>query len=323
MAAMHTRRRFAGLLLLGMLPAAALAEYPERPIRIVVPFTPGGGTDIIARALGQHFSAAWGQNVIVDNRPGGNTIIASEIVARSRPDGYTLIMQINSLTALPALPKEGLGTTISLDQFAPVSLVATLPHLLVVHRSVPAANVKELVALAKAAPGKLSYATPGAGTPVHLAAALFANMAGIDILHVPYKGAAEYTASVLGNHTQIVFGSAPTAIPQVKSGAVKALAVSTAKRISQMPDLPTMAESGFPGFDIVSWYGVLGPARMPADIAAKLAKEIGAATRTKRFTDALPDYDMIGNAPADFSAFLRKDAALSMRIIAQSGAKGN
>ncbi len=300
-----------------------MAEYPERPIRIVVPFTPGGGTDIIARALGQHLNGAWGQNVIIDNRPGGNTVVASEIVARARPDGYTLLMQINSLTALPAMPREqGLGT-ISLDQFSPISLVASLPHVLVVNKAVPAASVKELVALAKASPGKLNYATPGVGTPVHLAGALLASMAGINIVPVPYKGAAEYTAAVLGNHVQMVFGSAPTAIPHIRTGAFKALGASTAKRIPQLPDVPTIAESGYPGYDISSWYGVLAPEKTPNEVVAKLAKEIAAATKTKAFTDLLPDYEMIGNTPAAFAAFLRKDAEMSTRLIAQAGAKAN
>lgn len=301
---------------------AIAAGYPAHPIRMVVPFTPGGGTDIIARALGQHLTGAWGQNVIIDNRPGGNTVIASEIVARARPDGYTLIMQINTLTSLPAMAKDGQGT-ISLDQFSPVSLVAALPHLLVVHRSVPAASVKELVSLAKASPGKLNYGTPGIGTPVHLAGAWFAAMAGINIVPVPYKGAAEYTAAVLGNEVQIVFGSAPTAIPHVRTGALKALGVTTARRIPQLPDVPSIAESGFPGYDIVSWYGVLAPAKTPNDVVNKLAQEIGAATKTKKFADALPDYELIGNTPAAFVEFLRKDAELSARIIAQSGAKAN
>jgi tripartite-type tricarboxylate transporter receptor subunit TctC len=302
--------------------AATASEYPVRPIRIVVPFTPGGGTDIIARALAQHLNTAFGQNVIVDNRPGGNTVIGSEIVARARPDGYTLIMQINNLTALPAMVKDGQGT-ISLDQFSPVSLVAALPHLLVVHRSIPAANVKELIALAKASPGKLNYGTPGAGTPVHLASALFASMAGIELVHVPYKGAAEYAAALLGNHVQIVFGSAPTTIPHLRSGAIKALAVTTATRIPQLPDTPTIAESGFPGYDIVSWYGVLAPARTPNEIVMRLANEISTAVKTKAFADALPDYRLIGNTPAQFAEFLRKDAAISARIISQSGARAN
>jgi tripartite-type tricarboxylate transporter receptor subunit TctC len=303
-------------------PHAHAQSYPARPIRIVVPFTPGGGTDIIARALGQHLGNTFAQNVIVDNRPGGNTVIGTEIVARARPDGYTLLMQINTLTALPALIKDGKGS-ISLEQFAPVSLVAALPHVLVVHRSVSAGSIKELVSLAKASPGKLNYASPGAGTPVHLAAALFSSMAAIDLVHVPYKGAAEYTAAVLGDHVQIVFGSAPTVIQHVRSGALKALGVTTAKRIPQLPTVPTIAESGFPGYDIVSWYGVLAPAKTANEIVVRLAKEIAAATRTKAFADALPDYELIGNTPQAFAEFLRKDAEVSARIIAQSGAKAN
>ena len=217
-----------------------------RPIRLVVPFTPGGGTDIIARALAQQLSGAFGQNVIVDNRPGGNTVIASEIVARARPDGYTLIMQINNLTALPAMIKEGQGS-ISLDQFSPISLVAALPHVLIVHRSVPVASVKELVALAKASPGKLNYGTPGSGTPVHLAGALFASMAGIDLVPVPYKGAAEYTTAILGNHVQMVFGSAPTAIPHVRTGAVKALGGPPPGAFRRCPTCPRSPRADFPG----------------------------------------------------------------------------
>ena len=294
--------------------------YPSRPIRLVVPFTPGGGTDIIARAIGQHFTSVFGQNVIVDNRAGGNTVIGSEIVARSRPDGYTLLMQINNLTALPAMSKE---KTISPEQFAPISLVAALAHVLVVNRTVPANSVKELVALAKLQPGRLSYATPGSGTPVHLASAWFASLAGIDLLHVPYKGAAEYTAAVLGNQTQIVFGSSPLVVPHVKSGALKALGVTTAKRIAQLPQVPTIAESGYAGYDIVSWYGLFAPAKTPNDVVGKLAKQVAVATQSKAFADSLPDYMLIGNTPAEFATFIAKDAELSSRIIAQSGAKAN
>jgi tripartite-type tricarboxylate transporter receptor subunit TctC len=308
------------VLLLALLPLTTrAADYPVRPIRIVVPFTPGGGTDIIARALAQHLGNTFGQNAVVDNRAGGNTVIGSEIVAKARPDGYTLLVQINTLTALPAMVKDGKGT-IALEHFLPVSLVALLPHVLVVHRSVPASTVKELVALAKAQPGKLNSGTPGAGSAVHLASAWFASLAGIDIVHVPYKGAAEYTAAILGNHVQIVFGSAPTALPHVKSGALKALAVTTARRIPQLPSAPTIAESGYAGYDIASWYGVLAPARTPGAIVARLAEEIAAATKTKAFADALPDYELIGGTPAEFGQFLKKDADISTRIIAQSGA---
>ena len=309
----------AALLALASVPAVVHAQsYPSRPIRLVVPFTPGGGTDIIARAVGQHLAHALGQNVIVDNRPGGNTVIGSEIVARARPDGHTLLVQINNLTALPAMVKG----SISIDQFSPVSLIAALPHVLVINRAVPANSIKELVALAKSQPGKLNYATPGSGTPVHLASAWFASLAGIDLVHVPYKGAAEYTAAVLGNHAQIVFGSAPLAVPHVKTGALKALGVTTAKRIPQLQQVPAIAET-YPGYDIVSWYGLFAPAKTPSDIVARLAKEVAAAIKTKGFAEALPDYELIGNSPSEFAAFLRKDADISSKIIAQSGAKAN
>jgi tripartite-type tricarboxylate transporter receptor subunit TctC len=308
-----------GVALLAFASAVHAQGYPSRPIRLVVPFTPGGGTDIIARAIGSHLANALGQNVIVDNRPGGNTVIGSEIVARARPDGHTLIMQINNLTALPAMVK---GSP-SIEQFSPISLVAALPHVMVVNKTVSANSIKELVALAKSQPGKLGYATPGSGTPVHLAAAWFASLAGLDLLHVPYKGAAEYTAAVLGNHVQIVFGSAPLAVPHVKSGALKALGVTTAKRIPQLPQVPTIAESGYPAYDIVSWYGLLAPAKTPNDIVGRIAKEVATAVHAKGFAEALPDYELIGNTPAEFAAFLRKDAAISTKIISQSGAKAN
>jgi tripartite-type tricarboxylate transporter receptor subunit TctC len=219
---------------------------------------------------------------------------------------------------------QGQGT-ITLSQFAPVTLVAALPHVLVIHRSVPVASIEELVALAKASPGKLNYGTPGTGTPVHLAGAWFASMAGINIVPVPYKGAAEYTVGLLSNQVQMVFGSAPTAIPHVRTGALKALGVTTAKRIPQLPDVPTIAESAsaFAAYDIMSWYGVLAPAGTPGDILNKLQKEISAATKTKAFADAAPDYELIGNTPAEFAKFLRKDAEVSERIIAQAGAKAN
>lgn len=299
--------------------SVAAAEYPTRPIRLIVPFPPGGGTDILARALGQHLSAVLKQNVIVDNRAGGNTLIGSEIAAFAAPDGHTLLLQINNLTALPALsPRKKLSVTVA--SFAPITLVAVLPHILVVPRSVQASSVRELIALAKAAPKSLTYASAGVGTPIHLGGALFATMAGIELLHVPYKGAADYTTAVLGAHVAMTFGSVPTVLPHIRTGVLKALGATTAKRIKALPELPTIAESGLSGYDISSWYGIFAPAATPTPTVNLLHREIARAIATKTVADRLPDYELIANTPAEFAVFLRKDAEMSARVIARSGA---
>lgn len=298
---------------------AAAPAYPIKPIRLVVPFPPGGGTDILGRAIGQHLTMALKQNVIVDNRAGGNTVIGSELAARAAPDGHTLLVQINNLTALPALAA-GKPLTVTVASFAPVTLVAVLPHVLVVPRTVQASSVRELIALAKAAPKKLTYASAGIGTPVHLGGALFASMAGVDLLHVPYKGAADYTTAVLGAHVDMTFGSVPTALPHIRTGVLKALGATTAKRIKVLPDLPTIAESGLPGYDISSWYGIFAPAGTPPAIVNLLRAEIARGIATKAVMDRLPDYELIANTPAEFGVFLRKDAEMTARVIARSGA---
>jgi len=246
-------------------------------------------------------------------------LIGSEIVAHSVPDGHTLLVQINNLTALPALAA-GKPLTVTVASFAPVTLVAVLPHLLVVPRTVQASSVKELIALAKAAPKKLTYASAGIGTPVHLGGALFASMAGVDLLHVPYKGAADYTTAVLGAHVDMTFGSVPTALPHIRTGVLKALGATTAKRVKVLPDLPTIAESGLPGYDISSWYGIFAPAGTPPSIVNLLRTEIARGIATKAVMDRLPDYDLIANTPAEFGVFLREDAEMTARVIARSGA---
>jgi len=299
---------------------AAEPAYPTKPIRLIVPFTPGGGTDILARVIAQFLTDSLKYNVVVDNRAGGNTVIGSEIAAHAVPDGHTLLIQINNLTALRALDK---NSPVEPANFAPITLVAVLPHVLVVPRNSAASSIKELIALAKAAPKKLTYSSSGVGTPVHLGGALFATMAGIDILHVPYKGATEYTTSVLGGHVDMTFGSAPTAIPHIRSGAIKGLGATTAARIKALPDMPTIAESGLPGYDISSWYGIFAPARTPDAIVNLLQAEIARAIKTKAFIERLPDYELIANTPAEFAQFLRKDIEQTARVVAQSGAKAD
>ena len=300
---------------------AATPAYPTRPIRLLVPFPPGGGTDLLARVLAEHLSGAWHQNVVVDNRAGGNTIIASEIVAHAQPDGHTLLVQINNLTALPALSPG--KRTISVNDFAPVTLVGILPHILAVHRNFPANSVKELIALARKTPKKYTYASAGVGTPVHLGGALFASMAGVELVHVPYKGAAGYTTALLGAHVDMTFGSVPALLTHIKKGVVRPLAATTAARIAVLPDLPTLAESGLTGYDIASWYGIFAPKGTPARIVNLLQAEIARAIKTKPVATRLSDYDLIANTPSEFVAFLKRDAEVTTRVITQSGAKAN
>ena len=304
------------------LPAlAATPDYHTKPISLIVPFPPGGGTDLLARVLGEHLSGALNQNVVVDNRAGGNTVIGSEIAAQAQPDGHTLLVQINNLTALPALSPG--KRTISVDDFAPVTLVGILPHILAVHRSFPAHSVKELIALAKKTPKKLTYASAGVGTPVHLGGALFASMAGVELVHVPYKGAAGYTTALLGAHVDMTFGSVPALLTHIKKGVVRPLAATTAARIAVLPDLPTLAESGLTGYDIASWYGIFAPKGTPDRIVSLLQAEIARATKTKPVASRLSDYELIANTPAQFAAFLKRDAEVTTRVITQSGAKAN
>jgi tripartite-type tricarboxylate transporter receptor subunit TctC len=321
MATIASRFLLAAVLGAGVLAAhAAAPNYPTRPIRILVPFPPGGGTDIVARVLGQHLGSTFNQSVVVDNRPGGNTVIATDLAAQATPDGHTLLVQINNLTVLPALTPPGKKALVNLDQLAPISLIGALPHLLVVPKRVPANNLRELIAMAKAAPKKMTYASAGIGTPVHLAGALFAHMANVDVVHVPYKGAAGYSTAVLGAEVDMTFGSAPSMLPHVKTGVLKALAVTTAKRVKTIPDVPTLDESGLKGYDIVSWYGLLTTAGTPAPIINLLHSEVVRALGIKAVTDKMTDFELIGNTPAEFSAFLKKDAAISAKLIQQSGA---
>jgi tripartite-type tricarboxylate transporter receptor subunit TctC len=304
------------------LPASAAAPaYPTRPIRLLVPFPPGGGTDLLARVLGEYLSGTLHQNVVVDNRAGGNTVIASEIAAQAQPDGHTLLVQINNLTALPALSPG--KRTISVNDFAPVTLVGILPHILAVNRNFPANNVKELIALARKAPKKYTYASAGIGTPVHLGGALFASMAHVELVHVPYTGAAGYTTAVLGSHVDMTFGSVPALLPHIKKGAVHALAATTATRIKVLPDLPTLDESGLAGYNIASWYGIFAPKRTPDRIVNLLQGEIARAIQTEPVAARLSDYELIANTPAVFAVFLKRDAEITTRVITQSGANAN
>jgi tripartite-type tricarboxylate transporter receptor subunit TctC len=251
----------------------AMAQYPAKPVRMIVHYPPGGPTDIVARAVAQKLTDAWGQQFIIDNRSGASGIIGVELVARAVPDGHTLLFGTSGGMAIG--PATGIKLPYDVvKDFAPISLVVINPQLLVLNGGFAPNSVKELIAYAKARPGKVNYASVGPGSPNHLGAEMLKAMAGIDLVHIPYKGTAPAMTDVLGGQVSLMFNSMPTVLPHVKSGRLKGIAVGSAKRSAAMPDTPTVAESGVPGFDYVTWYGMFAPAATPKPIIAKLSAEV-------------------------------------------------
>lgn len=302
-------------------PAQAQAQpFPSKPIRILVPFAPGGGTDIVARALANKMSENLGQAVVVDNRAGGNTLIATEAVARAAPDGYTILLQTNNLASNPTLYKGKLSFDTRRD-LAPITLVAGNPHVLVVHPSVPARDLKEYIALAKARPGSLTFGTAGSGTVNHLTAELLKMRAGIDITHVPYKGSGALMPDLLAGHVNSLFAAMPTVTQFIKDNRLRAIAVTTPRRFHGLPDVPTIAESGFPDYDLSSWFGFLAPGGTPEPIVERLNSEINKALQDPGVRSRLRDYEIFGTTPKEFGAFLDAEIDKHARLIAMSGAK--
>lgn len=286
-------------------PLAATAQtYPVKPIRFIVPFPAGAGTDILARAIAQKLNEAWGQPVTIDNRPGASTIIGSEIVAKAPPDGYTIIMASNNHAVNPALFAKLPYDTVR--DFAPVARVAILPLVLVVHPSVPAKNVKELVALARSKPGQLNYASTGNGSPPHLGGEVFKQLAKLDLVHVPYKGSVPALTDVVGGQVSLMFANTLSTLPQVRAGRLRALAVGTTQRIAAAPELPTVAEAGVPGFDVSVWAGILAPAATPRDVIVKLNREIAriAGLPDVRKKLAAEGAELMSSTPEEFAAFI-------------------
>jgi len=251
--------------------ASAQQAYPNRAIRIVSPYTAGGSSGNQARLLARKLNEAWGQPVIVDDRPGGNAIIGSDVVAKAAPDGYTLLWQTSGHVINPHLFRTPYD---AIKDFTPVATFSSTEQLLVLHPSVPANNLEQFIALAKSKPGALNYASSGIGGPPHLAAELFKNMTGVNIQHVPYKGVSQATTDLISGQVQLAFQSPVTAIQFVKSGKLKALAVSGDKRLASLPDVPTFAQAGLPGFDVRFWFGIFAPAHTPKEIVDKLSTEI-------------------------------------------------
>jgi len=302
--------------------AQGAATYPNKPIKIVVPFPPGGATDILARAIGVELQKTFNQSVIVENKPGGGGNLGADAVAKSAPDGYTLVMgtvgtHAINMSLYSKMPYD------AMKDFEPVVLVAGVPNLLVVHPSVAAKNVKELTALAKAMPGKLNVASSGNGTSIHMAAELYKVMAGVDILHVPYKGSSPAVTDLLGGQVQLMFDNMPSALPHAKAGKLRPLAVTSLKRSASFPDVPTMDEEGLKGFDATSWFGLLAPAGTPKDIIAKLNKASVAALATAEMKERLAanGADPVGNSPAEFAAFIKAENEKWAKIVKASGAR--
>lgn len=302
---------------------ATAAEYPTKPIRLIVGFAPGGGTDTTARAMSQKLTDALGQQVVVDNRPGAAGNIAAELVSKATPDGYTLLMgTIAALAINPSLYTTKLPFD-SIKDFAPITQAVDSTNILSLHPSVPAGSVKELIALAKTKP--LNFGSSGVGGTGHLAGELFNTMAGVKMTHIPYKGGGPAMIDLVGGQVQLVFATAASAVPQIKGGKIKGIAVTTAKRSALMPNLPTISEAGLPGFDANNWYGVLAPAKTPRPIIMRLNSEIAKVL-------AMPDVknflfnqglDPAAGTPEQFAAYIKSEMTKWAKVVKASGAKAN
>ena len=311
----------AGMLVLMGAASAAAAAYPDKPITLIVPWAPGGTTDIIARAIAEQMTKSLGQSVIVENRSGAAGNIGSNIVAKARPDGYTLLVGSMSTHAMnpaliPNMPFRGV------EDFTPIALVANVVNTMVINAAVPASNVRELIAYAKANPGKLAYASAGGGSTNHLAAEMFIKAAGISMLHVPYKGGAPAVLDTVGNQTQVLFSAGTQTLPHVRSGKLRLLAVTEAKRSALLPDVPTLMET-LPGLEMSVWYAAFGPPGLPAGLAARLNVEINKAMsvpEVRARMDAI-GVDVVNAGPEHLAAALRNDSERYSRIIKELGIK--
>jgi len=306
-----------GFLILGN--ANAQGDYPSRPVKVIVPSPPGGGTDILARVLAQHLSKALGQPFFVENKAGAGNMIGIEFVAHAAADGYTVLLVPSTLVLNSVLYKKVPYDPVR--DFAPVTLAATAPNVLVVNPALPAKSLAEFIALAKAKPGALSYGTPGIGTSPHLSMELLKSMAGIDLQHVPYRGTAAAVTDVIGGQIAATFANAFTAKPQVDSGRVRALAVSGPNRLNAFPGVPPVAEAGVPGYEAMQWYGLAVPAGTPAPIIARLHAEAAKALQSDEMKEklALDGAQPVGSSPAEFAALIRRELEKWTRVVRAAG----
>ncbi len=295
--------------------------YPAKPVRMLVPFPPGGGTDYIARLLGRDLGEIWGQTVLIENRPGASMMIASEIVAKAPPDGYTIIMSSSNHTINPSLYSKIPYDTVK--DFAAVTQVATSPFVLVTHPSLPVKSVKELIALARARKGQLTYASSGTGGPQQLAGELFKLMAKADITHIPYKGSGPAEIDLVGGHVHMMFATSISAAPQIAAGKMRALAVTGAARLNAFRDLPTVSEAALPGYEASSWWGILVPAQTPREVINKLHADVARSLKNSETRNRITSLggEPIGNTPAQFSTILQDELVKWAKLVKEAQIK--
>jgi len=321
-----TRRTLIMLAAVGCTPALAAdpaAGYPNKSIRLIVPFPAGGGTDIVARAISVKLTEAWGQQIIIDNRGGAGGVIGADTVAKSTPNGYTLLFGTPGALVINPLLNSKLPYNATKD-FAPVSLLALNPQLLAVHNSMPVGTVKELIAYAKAQPGKLNYASVGEGTPNHLAMELFKLMSGTQMVHVPYKGAAPAVTDLVGGQVNLMFNPMPPLMPHVKSGRLKALGVGSTQRSPALPDVPTIAEAGVPGYEYVTWYSIVAPAKTPRAIIDKINSRLAAVLAIPEVALRLSSQgaEPRSSTPEELTRLIQEDYKRLGAVIRSAGIKG-
>jgi tripartite-type tricarboxylate transporter receptor subunit TctC len=310
-----------GAIFCAVCTAAAFGQaYPTKPIRVVAPFAPGGGTDLIARVAAQKMTESLGQQTIVDNRPGAGGVLGAELGAKAPPDGYTFTLIAGSYAVNPSLFKLNFDP---INDITPVIQLSQGPFLVVVHPSLPVKNVKELVALAKAKPGQLTFASSGAGSITQLATELFNDMAGIKMIHIPYKGTGPALTDTMAGQVQILFGSVGVTIPQLNSGRLRAIAVTTLKRIAALPDVPTIDESGVKGYSVVLWHGLIGPKGLPRPIVDRVNGDLNKALQTKEMQDRLAGdgVSAAGGTPEQFAALIKKDIDVWRAVVKKAGVK--
>jgi len=309
------------LALVGAAPAAGAAGYPDHPVRMIVPFTPAGATDLLARLVGERLGVKLGQSVVIDNRAGAGGNVGAEIAARAAPDGYTLLMGPASVYAISATLYPRLGYDLVKD-LTPVSLVANVPHVLLVNNDLPVKSVPELVQLAKKKPGQLNIASQGSGTVSHLEAELLKHMAGIDMLHVPYRGSAPAILDLIGGRVQVMFDSIASALPHIRAGKLRAIAVASNTRSSLLPNVPTVAESGLPGYSAHSWLGIFVPAGTPRTIVERLQRDLAAAIDDPKAQARLVEagFEPKSSTQEDFAKLVREEMEKWRPVVKMSGA---
>ncbi|HZT64084.1 MAG TPA: tripartite tricarboxylate transporter substrate binding protein [Burkholderiales bacterium] len=300
--------------------AAQAQTYPTKPVKIVVGFAPGGGSDFAARVVAQQLTERLKNQVIVENKPGAGSLLGAEYVIKSAPDGYTLLLTPASYTVNPSVYKLSFDP---LNDITPIAQISKGPYIVAVHPSVPAKTLQELVAYAKANPGKLSYASSGNGAHIHVATEYLLYTAGINIVHVPYKGSGPALNDTVGGQVQMIFGSVATALQYVKSGRLRPLAVTTPKRIAAAPDVPTVAESGYPGWEVTNWHGLVGPKGLPKDIVQRLNKEINVAVHSEELKKVLSSdgLEPAGGTPEELAALLKSEVARWAQVVKRANIK--